>query len=152
MANYDAEGQWNAAVAFFEGDQAANLAVLSPRPTVYREGMERLEDQLPLIIVGLNGGQQQRDRASGDNRHQTFGTKLHLIIAAKGKDQPTSNTNCLAIVSAIINDLAGTGAFMGTDRSSLFAAVVDGWDWDQADADDLIAQAFIDITATYYRY
>ena len=151
MANIDFNDQWSVLKAFFQSASAANVAALSPRPTVYRDDEEQMEDMLPVIAIGLSGSSQDRDKAGGANRHQQFGTRFHLYLAAKGPNVATTNTSCLAIVSAIANDLAGAGAFVGTDRTKLYSAVMDSWDWDPATHDSLVAQAFLDITAIFFR-
>jgi hypothetical protein len=157
VADLDINQQWTTVVEFLDGTNGAGFRAervyaLSPRPTVLRDEEEWSEEQLPLVVVEVTGGTQNRERASANNQHQVFDARFHLYVAHKGSDKNDANVNCLAIVSAIINDLTGSGAFLGTNRSRLFDAIVNSWDWDAATRDSLIAQAFIDITATFYRF
>ena len=146
--------QWNAVKAWLESASAAELAALSPRPAVKRGQPEQWEDLIDpwLVIIDLLGSDQDRSRATASNTHQTWGTGFRVYCAARGATMDLADEACLSVVSAICNDFSGSGSYAGTDRSTLFTAIVDRWSWDPGNDNDMLSMAFVDITATFYRH
>lgn len=154
MSAIDFSAQWAAVIAYLgTSSNATNLAALSPRPPVVKGQPEQWEEKIApwLIIVDMLGSDQQRDAASANNIHQTWGTGFRVYVAAKAATADLADTAVLSVVSAICNDLAGSGGYVDTARTTLIRAVGDRWSWDPLGQDNTISMAFVDITGIFYR-
>lgn len=157
LAAYNFNAAKDDLVDYLNSATAANLHALSPRPTAFDCENPLMEDIVQAPEGGVIGvddvsATQDRARASGNNLHQTATINFDLYVSSSGNGTRASARDAVrTIASALIEDLTGSGAFVGTDRSRVYSAVWSGWAWAPATNDSLIADMTVSVVLTIYR-
>jgi hypothetical protein len=161
MAVLNFEDQWDAVVAYFDSSASATaLAALAvgttPRPPANKGQPEKVlsEDRLKpwAIAIDILSSEHAKDRDAGAGRHQQWATVFRVYVSARGTTDTEADSRCLEVISAICNDLAGLGNYVGTDRTTIIRAAADRFSWDVDGQDSIISTAFVDVTADFYRF
>jgi hypothetical protein len=151
MADLNYKDAKNDILAYLNSSSMVRLVALLPASPRARESIAEIEDLKPDIILYDNGWSQQRDRASAQNLHLTFQASFSLVVGALGSSFTNARDRVRDLVSAIINDLSGSGAFIGTDRSRVFTVVPMQGDWIPSE-DDMLQGQELRLEFTFYRH
>lgn len=145
----------DALVNYLNSSSAATVHALNPRPTAFDCENPKIEEVFAASLGGVIGVDDTsfawtQAATSANNRAQRGDYAFDLYVSTTGPDRATARDNVRTIVSAIAEDLIGSGAYLSTDRTQVFAAVPNSWAWASPASDDLVADATMSITLTCY--
>lgn len=145
----------DALVNYLNSSAATTLHAMSPRPTALDCENPKIEEVIAASQGGVIGVDDTsfawtQAATSANNRAQRGDYLFDLYVSTTGPDRATARDNVRAIVAAIAEDLVGSGAYLSTDRTQVFAAVPNSWAWASPASDDLVADATMSITLTCY--
>lgn len=145
----------DALVSYLNSSSAATVHALIPRPTAFDCENPKIEE----VFSSANGGVIGVDdtafswtqaATSANNRAQRGEYTFDLYVSTTRATRADARDSVRAIIAAIAEDLVGSGAYLSTDRTQVFAAVPSAWAWASPASDDLVADATMTITLTLY--
>ena len=156
MAVFNFTSAKQALVSYLNSSSATTLHALSPRPDAIDCENPQIEELISSVQGGVmavddTGATNTTERASGDNRYQTVKYNFDVYVASTGATREGARAKVRTIISAMLEDLTGAGAFINTNRATVFSCIWTSWEWAATSIDSMVADARVQLVLTIYR-